>query len=296
MLRLWLGHRERIESLFESLCRKDSFVQAELSNGPAGGEGLFGELRGFLVADVRVLSLSPSTGSARRGFASFRVGFQIPHAEFDEGMDTVRQQVDRFQGGMTHNRHHNVELEIAAGRATHRHRRIVTDDSCRQLHHTLTHDRIDFARHDRATRLPIGEDDFKETTTRPRSQPTNVVRKIEKGHGNRLKLTVRFDQSVALGVGLEVIHRFNEVQTGLGLEILRHATSELGVGVDPGADRRTADGQLENRLNRGLGSFNREFNLPRKAAKFLPKSQRCGIHQMRSTDFDDPIPLFGLLT
>ncbi len=125
-------------------------------------------------------------------------------------------------------------------------RLVVAHHAGRDLHHALAHHRVDLARHDRAARLAVGQHDLVEAAARAAAEPADVVGDVEQRDGDRPQLAVALDQAVALGVGLEVVHRFDERDAGFLREHLGDAAAELGMRVDARADRRAAGGQLEH--------------------------------------------------
>ena len=57
--------------------------------------------------------------------------------------------------------------------------------------------------------------------------------------------------------------------------------------INPCADSRTAEHEFLKTLRRISDAFDRQFNLPRIAAKFLTESNRSGIVQMSATGIDN---------
>ena len=98
-------------------------------------ERFLGDGGGRVVADERI-----ETGDHRhRPFhlllARTAVGFHFQRRKVDESLSARGQQVDAFQNRQAHDRHHNVELELAARRSGKGQALIVADDAGADLHH-----------------------------------------------------------------------------------------------------------------------------------------------------------------
>ena len=105
----------------------------------------------------------------------------------------------------------------------------------------LGHHRIHLARHDARSRLNRGQMDLVQASGRAGSQQPDVVRDADQGkrqgsHGGR-----------EVGRVCHGLHRFEQVvgfmqmQAAEFRELLHHALVILGMGVQSGPDRRTAD-------------------------------------------------------
>ena len=160
---------------------------------------------------------------------------------------------------------------------------VVADHARGQLHHRFAHHGIDFARHDRTARLPAGQFDFVEPATRAAAEPANVVGDIEQRLGDALQLAMRLNQSIALGVGLEVIDRFDKRNACLFCQNLCDPRSKFWMRVDAATDRRAADRQFQHRVAGRLGarrsklqSAARIHRIPAPVAAASHPSSACG--------------------
>jgi hypothetical protein len=142
-----------------------------------------------------------------------------------------------------HHRQHHVELEVAL-RPGEGDRGVVADDLGRHLAHRLADDRVHLARHDAGARLQVGDVQLAQAGPRPRTHPPDVVGDLVEGHRHHPQLSARLDQRVAGTLGLEVVARLGQWQSGRVAEQVDHARGELGWGVDAGADGRAAQRQL----------------------------------------------------
>ncbi len=154
---MWFRHAKGIECFGQNVVRQDVLLAAEFANRLAGFESLFGQGCGFLVTDVRVEACYHRQAFLDAGLADFGVGFHLFGAELDKRDSRVGEQLHAFERRLTHHRHHDVELEVAARRPGDVDRRVVADDAGGDLHHALAHDRIHLPRHDTAARLAIGK-------------------------------------------------------------------------------------------------------------------------------------------
>ena len=81
-----------------------------------------------------------------------------------------------------------------------------------------------------------------------------------------------FDQPISLGIGFEVVGRFDKTDVGLGCQVGCHPGSKFGMRVDSAADRGAAGRQLEHGLQCPLGTTDRQGQLPGQSADFLSQS------------------------
>ncbi len=293
-LRLRLGHAERVQSGGQLVFGQDVLFAAEFPNRLTGLEGFFRKSSRLFVADEWVETGHHREALLDGAFAGGDVGFHFFGTEIHEGVRRSGQQADAFERRLAHDRHHDVELELAAGRSAERDGLIVADHARGDLHQAFAHHRVDLAGHDGTARLPVGKLHFVETAARAAAQPADVVRHVEQRHRHHAELAVTLDQAVALSVRLEVIDGFVKREAGLLGEHLARAARELWMRVDAGADRRAADRQFEDRIDRFLGATNRQLQLPSEPADFLAQTNRRRVGEMRAADLDDLVPLLGL--
>lgn len=71
--------------------------------------------------------------------------------------------------------------------------------------------------------------------------------------------------------------------------------TEARVGIDAGPDRRAAQRQASQALERVVDTLLRRTQLRRPRAELLTKGERHRVHQMRATGLDDLIKRFGAL-
>ncbi len=105
-------------------------------------------LAALLVTDQRVQARTHRQTLLNRRFARFWIRFQSVETEIDKRLDSFAQQVNRFERGMSHHRHHDIQLKVAAGGSANGHAGVVAHHAGGQLHHRFAHHRIDLAGHD----------------------------------------------------------------------------------------------------------------------------------------------------
>ena len=125
------------------------------------------------------------------------------------------QQIDALQCSCPHDRHHDIQLELPAGRSADHNCLVISHNPGSQLHHAFAHYRVYFAWHDRAARLSVWNADFEKPAPRPRTQPSDVVCHVKKGRSDGPQIAMTFNQAVPLGVPFKMINRFDEFQTSL---------------------------------------------------------------------------------
>ena len=223
--------------------------------------------------------------------ARLNIGFHFDRTQIDERNRPLRQQCDRFQCSMPHDRHHDVQLKLAPCRTAERHRLIIPNHTCRNLHQTFAHDWIHFSRHDRATRLTVWQHHLIKSTARSRPQPANVVGDIKQGGGNRPQMTMTIDQPITLGIGFKMIDCLDKRNPRFLGQCRTGVASKIGMGINPCTHSGPPHWQFEHRLQRLFGATDAQLQLTGKTPKFLSQSQRCRVRQMRPANLDDLVPV-----
>ena len=203
----------------------------------------------------------------------------------------VSEQADALEKIMRHHRHHDVELEISV-RARPGDAAVVSDHLRADHHERFAHDRVHFARHDRAARLRRRQLNLADPAARAAAEPANIVRDLEQADRDRLELAARFDDRVLAALRFEMILRFAKRDAGALLEMAHHFgrkiadadSSPVPTAVPPSAS------SSQNR-DRFLRALSRISDLLRVAAEFLAEPDRRRIHQMGAADLDD-VPKF----
>src|SRR5262249_31436926 len=184
----------------------------------------------------------------------------------------------------------------AAGGAREGEGLVVADHPGGDLHQAFAHDGVYLARHDRRSRLPVGQYDLVETAARAAPQPANVVGNGKESDGNGSELAAAFDQAVPTRVGFEVVLGFNKRDAGIARQILGYLGPEARMGIDAAAHCRTAGRQLSNRLLRTASPFKCQVQLPYIAAELLAEVDRRCIRKMRAANLDNVVPGAGFFS
>ncbi|TMQ74903.1 hypothetical protein ACCUM_2477 [Candidatus Accumulibacter phosphatis] len=147
--------------------------------------------------------------------------------------------------------------------------------------------RVDLAGHDRAAGFVFRQADLADSRARPRRQPAQVVGDFQQRDGKRLQRAVRGDQAVACRQRGELVGRAVKRQPAAASEFGRHAGAEFRVRVQPGADRRTADGERIERRQRAVEQRVDVLELRDVARELLAERQGRRVLQVRAADLDD---------
>ena len=205
--------------------------------------GLLGDLGGVVVADVRIERGDQHQAFLHQFVDARGVGLEAGDAMLREALDPLGQKLGRVNEVVDDQRLEDVELEVAAGSAdVHRH--IVTQhlgaDHCQRL----ALGRIDFARHDRAAGFVLRDADFAQAGSRTGGEPAHVVGDLHQRAGERLERAVSEDQRVMAGQRLELVRSADEGLVRERGDLRRSFVGELGMGVQPSAHSRAAEGEL----------------------------------------------------
>ena len=147
-------------------------------------------------------------------------------------------------------------------------------------------DRIDLAGHDRRARLQRGQHDLAQAGLRPAVHPPQVIGDFHQASGVRLELAGEFDRGVLRRLRREVIGGFYERLPRRGRQLSRDFRGVVRVSIQPGADRRAAEGQFREPRECRLDARLSVRDLVRPAGNRLAEANRGSIHQVRAAGFD----------
>ena len=169
---------------------------------------------------------------------------------------------------------------------------VVADNLRANHHHRFAHDRVHFARHDRAARLGGGQLDFADAAARAAAEPANVVRDFEQADRDRFELAARFHDRVFAALRFEMILRFAKCDAGALLEMPHHFARKIGMSIQARCRRPCRRARARCRTSIAFSARSlRIGDLLRVAGEFLPEPDRRRIHQMSAADLDD-VPKF----
>ena len=282
-----------MQRLVDLLAGQPGLFVGELPHRSPGRVRFLGDLGRVVVADQRVERGGHADRALDVALCLLPVRLETGQRLVDEDARGVCQQPHALQHVPGHHRQHHVEVELpplAADRdrlAVPRHLRADLDDG-------LADDRVDLARHDRASRLDRRQHQLAQPGLRSRGQQPDVVGDLHQRRGQRGERPGGEDVGVTGALRLEVVLRLPELRPGEVRQLARHPRAELGMGVQPGADRGAADGQLAQPRQRRLDALDRQLDLARVAAELLTEPDRHRIHQVRAADLHHVVELLGL--
>ena len=132
-------------------------------------------------------------------------------------------------------------MPLAASKGQHC---VVAEDLHANLGHRFALCRIDLAWHDRRPRFIFGKGEFAKSRTWTRSEEADVIGDFEQRYCDRVDGAVRHDKRVVRGQSLELIGRGRERKPCQFRNFFCDPLSKSFGGVEAGADRRAALGEL----------------------------------------------------
>ena len=116
---------------------------------------------------------------------------------------------------------------------------------------------------------------------RARVQEPHVVGDLHQAGRHRVERAAGPGGGVLRALRLEVVGRLAELRAGRARQRRPpRAPRELRVGVEPGAHRRAAEGQLAQVGQHGLEARDAVLDLRRVARELLPQPDGRGVHQV----------------
>src|SRR5215210_5542749 len=160
VIRLLVGlrHRAIVERLVQRLLVDPRFSGDVAQRSTRRGRR-FDDLRGAVVADVGVERGGRGQRQLRIAFARLAVGPDTVDALLREEAGGGGKEADRVEQVPREQRDEDVELEVTLHPAD-RDRLVVPDHLRRHLRDDLGNDRVDLARHDRASFLELRQEDL----------------------------------------------------------------------------------------------------------------------------------------
>ena len=254
---------------------------------------LQGDLRGLLVADVRV----------ERGHQHERVIEVLPdppHARLDarraavvERACALGQQPDRLQHVVKDDRLIDVELEIAL-RSRESDGVIVAEDLHGNHGQCFALGGIDLPWHDRRPRLVCRNQQLGQSGAGAGRVPADVVGDLHQGAGKGAQRRADVDHRVVSRQRRELVRRRDERFPGLVCDSARRDFAETGVGVQAGADGGATDGERADARQRAAEARERLVELADPGRDRLPERQRCRVLQVGPANHHDSRECLGL--
>ena len=178
---------------------------------------------------------------------------------------TDGEQADRLEQVAPDHRQHHVQLEVA-GRAPEGDRGVVADDLRHDLADRLGDDRVHLARHDRRTRLQVGQVDLGQAAARARRTSSagrsRSCRARRRSSGAAPEASTRASRAPWASKWSRASVSGSPVASTRGASMT--VGGEARLGVQPGADGRAAERQLAHpRQRRTRGARCRARPRPR---------------------------------
>ncbi len=180
----------------------------------------------------------------------------------------------------------HVELEISL-RARERHRVVVAEHLHRHHRQRLALRRVDFARHDRRSRLVFRNLQLRDSRARPAGVPAHVVGDLHQRARQRAQRRAGVHHGVVRGKRGEFVARLHERLARLLRDLARRRLAKARVRVQPGAHRRSAHRQLVQPRQARANRLQRLVELRHPARNHLPQRQRRRVLQMRPPHHHD---------
>lgn len=222
------------------------------------------------------------------------VGLQTVHQVALEALHAVAQDARAVQQVADHHRLEHVELELAV-HAANRRSHVVTHDLGAHHGERLALGGVDLARHDRGTRLVLGQHQLAQTAAGARAEVADVLRDLEQGAGQSVQRARGLDHGVVRGQHLELVGGRLELGAGHLGDLGGDGLVKALEGVQAGADGGTALGEEAEVGQAVLDTLDVAVELGDVAGELLAQSQGSGVLQMGTADLDDLLELVDLL-
>ncbi len=200
----------------------------------------------------------------------------------------VGEQPDRLQHVVDHHRLEDVELEVAGRAADGDRRRRCPSPGRRPW--SAPRDWVGLTLPG-MIELPgslAGQDQLAEAAARARAEPADVVGDLHQRGGDGLQRAVRRRPRASWAASasnlLGAVTKGRPVSSAI---LAAAAFGELGVGVEAGADRGAAEGELVEVGQRALDPLDAVGRAGGRSRELLAERQRRRVHQVRAADLDD---------
>ena len=256
--------------------------------------GCLGNLGGVVIADLRGKCGHQHQRAAHQIGDVVAARLDADDAIVGEADGGIREQADRLQHRVADDGLVDVELEMALA-AGNRGGGVVAHHLGAHHGQRLALGRVHLAGHDGGAGLVFRQCQFAEARARARAQETDVVGDLEQAHGHRVERAGQFHHGVMGAQGLELVGGGLERQLGQGRHFLGEFFRKARLGVEAGADRRAALGQLVDRGQGLLDAADAVLDGRDIAGEFLAQRQWRGVLGVGTADLDDVGPFLCLV-
>ena len=285
-----LHHLFGMEDLVEFLGGEEAEGDTCLLEADILIERLVCGLGGVLVADVWVQRRDEHERAMEILVHLLAVRRDSRDATVVERLDRVGEEACGLEEVIDHDRHEDVQLEIAL-RGRKADRSVVAHDLHGDHRDGLALRRVDLARHDGAARFVRGNRDFAETAARTCCEPADVVCDLHHVRGESLESAVRKDNCVLARECVELVRRSDKL-------LARQLACRLGDGdieslrrVQSRADSSAAECELMQERQSCLQLLLRLLKHGEPAADLLREGDGNGILQMCTSGLDNALIL-----
>ena len=270
------------------------FVDDEFMQGLAGEEAFASDVRAGLIAEVGLENRDDAERAHHEVFAVLGVDNDAVNALFTQSVAGVRQNLHLHIQSEGDDRFHHVQFKLAGGGGKHD-GGVETDGEERSLIRHFRDNRIDLARHDRAARLELGQNDFAKAGTRAGGQETQVIADLRELDGEALAGRREGDIGAAVGRGGDQVVAVDERDARQFSEAL----DSLGRVFRMAGNRRADGGGAEVHDLEVFLSFTDRLDFVADrgapAVEFLSEGHRNGVLQVGTAHLEDILRLFCLL-
>jgi len=187
----------------------------------------------------------------------------------------------------------HIQLEVAIG-AANSHGNVVAHHLCAHHGDRLALSGVDFARHDGASRLILGERELTKAAARTGAQEADVVGNFHDGDSSRIKGTRKVDKRILCSEGLKFVVSGLERVSSFLLQVLSNCLSKASVGVEACADSSATLGDLVDVLEGLNDAFLALLKLIDVGRELLTEGKGSCILGVRAADLDDVVELVAL--
>ena len=231
---------------------------------------------------------------AHVAFADVLVGGDAVDAAGPQHVAARPQQPDRLEQRLRDHRFHGVELQLP-GLSAEPDGEVVAAYLVGDLVDHLGNDGVDLGGHDRAARLHRGQVDLVEPGARPGAQQPQVIADLRQLRGQAFAGRVGHHIGAGIRSGLDQVGGGDERASRDLAEVFHRQLPVSGRGVQPGADRRRAQIDLQQQRACVLEVTQLLLQVHREGCELLPQCHRYRILQLGASKLEDVLELLALV-
>lgn len=182
----------------------------------------------------------------------------------------------------------STHLELTLG-TSDRDGHVVTDDLGSDHREGLALSRVDLSRHDRRSRFILGKREFAQSTTRSRTEVTDIVRNLVERTSNHVQSSGSFDNRVVSSEGFELVRGSLERESSDFGDLGSDLDIEPFAGVESSSDGSSSLCELRETRENVLDTLDTVRNLLNVTRELLSESEGSRVLQVSATDLDDVV-------